>query len=186
MTVSGLTTCSAGRQPRQTRENHAHRMRSAVVNWRRGRRDRWTTRSWCRSATAFEVQRLAPPDEKPQRAEQRSEDGDHAASLSENANNLKRRNKYGVSGRDNLIHRFDPSAYHASGPRNPGGAEGSSTGSRASRSSATNACRASTLIEPGAINDASTRVCVTKAILEASQRRARSLGFGSAASGSST
>jgi hypothetical protein len=38
------------RQPRQACESHAHRIRSAAVKRRRGRRDRWTTASWCRSA----------------------------------------------------------------------------------------------------------------------------------------
>jgi hypothetical protein len=49
-TVSGLTTCTAERQPRQAWESHAHNSRSADVNRRRGRRDRFTRTSWCRSA----------------------------------------------------------------------------------------------------------------------------------------
>jgi len=49
-TVSGLTTWSADRQDRQARESHAHSIRSAEVKRSRGRRLRWTTVSWCRSA----------------------------------------------------------------------------------------------------------------------------------------
>ena len=50
MTVSGLTMCRAERQPRHDRESHAHSIRSTRVKRRRGRRDRFTTASWCRSA----------------------------------------------------------------------------------------------------------------------------------------
>jgi hypothetical protein len=38
------------RQPRQACESRAHNMRSADVKRRRGRRERFTTPSWCRSA----------------------------------------------------------------------------------------------------------------------------------------
>ena len=50
MTVSGLTMCMAERQPRHACESHAQSIRSADVNRRRGRRDRFRTASWCRSA----------------------------------------------------------------------------------------------------------------------------------------
>ena len=49
-TVSGFTICTAERQPRHERESHAHSIRSTVVKRTRGRRDRCTTASWCRSA----------------------------------------------------------------------------------------------------------------------------------------
>jgi hypothetical protein len=47
---SGLTRCTAKRQPRHVCESHAHNTRSADVKRRRGRLDRCTTASWCRSA----------------------------------------------------------------------------------------------------------------------------------------
>src|SRR4029434_91600 len=40
----------ASRQPRHERESHAHSIRSTGVKRRQGRRDRFTTASWCRSA----------------------------------------------------------------------------------------------------------------------------------------
>ena len=40
----------ASRQPRHERESHAHSIRSTGVKRRRGRRDRFATASWCRSA----------------------------------------------------------------------------------------------------------------------------------------
>ena len=49
-TVSGVTMCTAVRQPRQACANHAHRRRSTNVRRRRGRRDRLMTASWCRRA----------------------------------------------------------------------------------------------------------------------------------------
>ena len=49
-TVSGVTMCTAVRQPRQACASHAHRRRSTDVRRKRGRRDRLTTASWCRSA----------------------------------------------------------------------------------------------------------------------------------------
>ena len=42
--------CLAARQLRQACASHAQRRRSAAVKRRRGRRDRFTTASWCRSA----------------------------------------------------------------------------------------------------------------------------------------
>ena len=51
MTVSGLTMCTAERQPCHDRESHAQSIRSTRVKRRRGRRDRFTTASWWRRAT---------------------------------------------------------------------------------------------------------------------------------------
>jgi hypothetical protein len=48
--VSGVTMCTAVRQPRQACASEAHRRRSADVRRRRGRRDRLTTANRCRSA----------------------------------------------------------------------------------------------------------------------------------------
>ena len=49
-TVSGLTMWMADRQPPHERESQAQNIRSTRVKRRRGRRDRFTTVSWCRSA----------------------------------------------------------------------------------------------------------------------------------------
>jgi len=49
-TVSGLTMYTAERQPHHACASHAHSMRSTDVKRRRGRRERFTTASWCRSA----------------------------------------------------------------------------------------------------------------------------------------
>jgi hypothetical protein len=45
-----LTMYTAERQPRHACASHAHRKRSTDVKRRRGRRDRFRTASWCRSA----------------------------------------------------------------------------------------------------------------------------------------
>ena len=50
-TVAGRTTWSAARQPCQRCDSQAHSTRSTAVNRSRGRRERFTTASWCRSAT---------------------------------------------------------------------------------------------------------------------------------------
>jgi len=50
MTVSGLTMCTAERQPLHGCESQTHNARSADVRRRRGCLDRFTTPSWCRSA----------------------------------------------------------------------------------------------------------------------------------------
>jgi hypothetical protein len=56
------------------------------------------------------VQRHARPDHEPQCVEERHEDGHHGQRLPENTGNLKRCNRYGVSGR----HRGSPPTSFAS------------------------------------------------------------------------
>ena len=49
-TVAGCTTWSAALQPCHRCDSHAHSTRSMVVKRSRGRRERFATANWCRSA----------------------------------------------------------------------------------------------------------------------------------------
>jgi len=94
-TVSGLTMYTAERQPPHVCASHAHKVRSTDVKRTRGRPDRCTTASWCRSAM------ISSCSEARERTVNRSEWSSER--LSENARNLNRRNAYGVSGRHRLV-----------------------------------------------------------------------------------
>ena len=83
-------------QPYHERESHAHSIRSKGVNRRRGRRDRFTTASWCRSAMISRCSEARERTMNPKRVEQREDDGRHETRLSENVRNLNRGNAYPV------------------------------------------------------------------------------------------
>jgi len=67
---------------------------------RRWRRDRFTTASWCRSATISRCSAARERTRKPERVEQRNDDRRHESRLSKNVGNLNRHNTDEVHGRD--------------------------------------------------------------------------------------
>jgi hypothetical protein len=83
------------RQPHHERESHAHNIRSTGVKRRHGRRDRFTTASWCRSAMISRCSETRDRNMNEASGAARN-DRRHETRLSENIHILNRRNAYDV------------------------------------------------------------------------------------------